>query len=281
MSTFRALNLLAFSLFTALLVLAFTTSAYAGAWMLPKGNFYMEMYGKFFYADRDFDSDGNSKVEKDKHGAYDETYLEYKLEYGLTDKFNLLLNIPYKFCLYEDDNGSFRNTGLTDIGLGLKYNIFQKPIMTSLQLKGFFPTQYDKNESPPLGTEYSDIEARVLLGRTFVKIPSFLGVELGYKGRGGPKNDEIPYMFEAGIYPTKRIMLKGTIEGVEGLTRTGNEEDYAKWGLSVAYSLIGNFDYIFRKAGQNLSVELGYNNVFKGKNTGVGSEATGKIIYQF
>lgn len=281
MSHFLKHNLLSITMLASILGLAFNTNAYAGAWVLPKGQFYMELYAKHFYADSDFDSDGTGKIAKNNNGAYHETYLEYKLEYGLFDKLNLLLDIPYKFCLSEDDNGSFRNTGLTDIRLGLKYLIIEKPILTSLQLKLSLPTEYDKNESPNLGTEYTDGEIRFLFGKSFSKIPSFIGLELGYKGRGGPKNDEVPYFLEAGYFPTKRTMLKCTIDGVEGLTRTGDEEDYAKWGVSAAYSPIGELNSAFRREGKSLSVELGYNNVFKGKNTGAGNEIVGKVIYQF
>ena len=240
----------------------------------------MELYSKYYYTDRDYDSDGNGKVEKANHGAYREAYLEYKFEYGLLHKLNLLLYIPYKFALSEDDNGQHRNTGLGDIWAGIKLNIIEEPIVTSLLFKVKFPTMYDKNENPALGSEYIDAEARVLLGRSFVKIPSFLGFEVGYKGRGGPQNDEIPYFLEAGIYPTKRTMLKGMLDGVEGLAGTGAEEDYAKWGVAVAYSFIGGFSSVFRTE-NSLNLEFGYNNTFKGKNSGVGTEGIIKLSSQF
>lgn len=288
MPTFRTLNLLVFGALTTLLVLAFTTNAYAGAWMLPKGQFYMELYAKHYYADSDFDSDSTGKIAKNKNGAYHETYLEYKLEYGLFDKLSLLLNIPYKFALSEEDilyytdQGEYRNTGLGDIALGFKYNVFQKPIVTSMQFKLFLPTQYDNNETPALGPEYAAGEIRLLLGKSFEKIPSFIGAEVGYKGRGGKNtDDEIPYMFELGWFPNRRIMLKGLLDGVEGLAGSGPEEDYAKWGFSIGYSPIGEYSTTAYRTGKALNLELGYNNTFKGKNTGAGNEIVGKVIYQF
>lgn len=274
----RNLPVLTLSVLTIILFAG--TNLYAGAWMLPKGQLYMELYSKYYYADSDFDSDGTGKIAKANNGAYHETYLEYKFEYGLFDKVNLLFSIPYKFALSEDDTGEHRNTGLGDIWTGVKFNILQKPVVTSMQFKVKLPTMYDKQESPSLGTEYVDGEARVLLGKSFVRIPSFVGLEVGYKGRGGAQNDEIPYLVEAGYYPTKRIMLKGLLDGVEGLAGTGSEEDYAKWGVAAAYSFIGGFSSITRTE-KSFNIELGYNNTFKGKNTGVGSEGVVKVSYQF
>ncbi len=274
-------NLFVLALSVVTIILSASTNLYAGAWVLPKGQLYMELYSKYYYADSDFDSDGTGKIPKANNGAYHETYLEYKFEYGLFDKVNLLFSIPYKFALSEDDNGEHRNTGLADVWTGVKLNILEKPIVTSLQFRVKFPTMYDKNESPALGTEYIDGEAKILLGKSFITIPSFIGVELGYRGRGGKNtDDEIPYFVEAGYFPTKRIMLKATLDGVEGLAGTGPEEDYAKWGVAAAYSFVGGFSSVTR-AEKSFNIELGYNNTFKGKNTGVGSEGVVKASYQF
>ena len=208
---------------------------------------------------------------------------ELKIEYGLTDNLNLLSSIPYKVALWKDDYNRNTTNGVGDIWMRLKYRICGQPEMPfafSLQPGLRFPGGYDENDSPALGKGEIAGEMKLIATRSFSTLPCYTKIETGFRPRAEEPTDEIPYFFEFGYYPLEWLMFKTTVDGVEGLAGTGDdEEDYTKWTAHLIYSPKGGFG-AFRKE-DILNFELSYGNTFEGKNTSNGSEVVFNITYQF
>src|SRR3989338_8916759 len=90
---------------------------FAGAWTVPKGHMYHEVYMKYWYNHYDFNKKWEKK-KKEKSGWYDEYYIEYKNEFGLTDNLNLLFPFPYQESVYKDASESYKNNGVKEVRFG-------------------------------------------------------------------------------------------------------------------------------------------------------------------
>ncbi len=232
-----------------------------GAWTLPKGKLYTEIYNKYYWHNSQFDNSGD-KTEWNYNGHYDEIRSELKLEYGVTDELTVLAYLPYKEIHWRDDYGKYTNKGLADVWTGGKYRILTDPFIFSLQARIKIPTNYNENDTPSIGRRQIDGDIKLLFAKPLQ--PYFNGYakfETGFRGRAQEPTNEIPYFYELGYNLTKSFVLKATIDGVEGLHGTGKaEEDYTKGTISTIYKFY------------NYGIELGYGNTFRGKNTSAAEE---------
>lgn len=233
-----------------------------GAWTVPQGRLWCELYNKYYWHKSQFNDKGK-KVEWSYNGNYDEIRTELKLEYGLTDDLTLLLYLPYKEAHWRDDNGKKTSRALVDIWTGAKYRLFSQPLVTSLQARVKIPTNYNENDTPSLGRRQIDGEVKLLLGKSLWPIiKGYTKIELGFRARAQEPTNEIPYFYELGYSLTDYLILKATVDGIEGLSGTGKvDEDYTKWNFSTIFKI--KFD---------LSLELGYGQTFAGKNSSAAEE---------
>jgi hypothetical protein len=242
-----------------------------GAWTVPKGKLYCELYNKYYWHNSYFDDKGKRKGWA-LNGKYDEIRIELKFEYGITDDLSYLLAVPYKNAHWDDDNGKSVTKGVPHIWTGFKYCLFREPVVFSVQARVKLPTHYNEHRSPSLGTRQVDEELRFLMGKSLW--PLFRGytkAELGYHYRHEEPPNEIIYYYELGYNLTKGITLKGAIDGVEGIAGTGDpDEDYTKWICSTIFNLKGN-----------LNLELGYGQTFAGKNSSAAEEVFTTLSYLF
>lgn len=113
---------------------------------------------------------------------------------------------------------------------------------------------------------------------------AFLNVEAAFTARNrGPAN-EVPLVVEAGLTPLKRLMLVGFIESVTSIRATHEqEEDFSKWGVRAILNLRGDgFASVFREdVGTTVNVEVGYNDVYAGRNTADAFEIFAKCGLSF
>lgn len=242
-----------------------------GAWTVPKGKLYCELYNKYYWYKSYFDDKGK-RVEWPENANYDEIMTSLKFEYGLTDNLSYLLELPYKRMHWHDDNGKFVNRGLADIWTGLKYCLLRDPVVFSVQTRIKIPTHYNEHHTPSLGRRQVDGELRFLMGKSLW--PMLLGytkAEAGFRARNEEPTNEIIYYYELGYNLTKGITLKGAIDGVEGISGTGKvDEDYTKWLFSTIFNLIGN-----------INLEVGYGQTFAGKNSSAAEEVIATLSTLF
>lgn len=231
-----------------------------GAWTLKKGQLYMEMYTKYFWNNAQFNND-RKKQRWDYNGKSNEIRAEYKLEYGLIDQCTLLLNTVAKDARWKDDFNSYSKRGFTEIWPGIKYLIFTKPFICSLQAKAKFPFDYDEHTTPSLGPRTIDGEFKILTAQPWPKLPGYTKLEVGFRGRTQKPANELPYYFELGYNLTPKIIFKTTIDGFKGVDGTGDIESLTKYTGSWIIKLTDRFN-----------IEFGYGDTFYGKNTSAGRE---------
>jgi hypothetical protein len=108
----------------------------------------------------------------------------------------------------------------------------------------------------------------------------FVNFETGYTLRDENPANEVPLFAEFGITPLKRLMLIGSLDAVVSERSTGEDvENFAKWGIRAVYNLHGDgFASIFRTTGgPTVNVEVGYNDIFEGRNTADAFEVFAKL----
>lgn len=310
------------SVVAAFLFLCLTPSTvWAGAWTVPKNRWYTEYFYRVFGSKKEFDAHRNSS-RRLKSASFRDIRNEVKLEYGVTDWFNVLAAVPYQSSRYKDSNVKLLNNGVGDIYLRAKTRLIEEPVVGSLQMSWKIPA-YNTDESPALGDGQFDYELRGQLSRAFrlapdnriippqtreaaiqeavstaqrlLKKPSrqataapadkvaFLNFEGGFTARAKEPANEVPLVAEAGFTPFRRLMLIGSLESVLSIKSTNEQvEDFSKWGLRAVVNVWGEgFGSIFREGKPTVNLEVGYNDIFAGRNTADAYEIFGKVGIAF
>lgn len=112
---------------------------------------------------------------------------------------------------------------------------------------------------------------------------AFVNLEGAFTARNEDPANEFPLLFEAGFTPFKRLMLVGSLESTISVNSTHEQiENFAKWGVRAIFNLWGDgFASVFREGEQTVNVEVGYNDVFAGRNTADAFEIFGKLSFFF
>ena len=108
---------------------------------------------------------------------------------------------------------------------------------------------------------------------------AFVNVEGGFTARADAPANEFPTFLEAGFTPFTRLMLIGSLDSVVSVNSTNeDEENFSKWGLRGILNLWGDgFASVFRNGGPTVNFEVGYNDIFAGRNTADAFEIFGKL----
>ena len=146
---------------TCVFSLVLTTNSYAGAWTLKRGqlkvktSFLYQKTGDRYYSRNTpcppghectnsgqrvpFPFDGESKV----------TAVYVDLDFGLTDRLQLAVQIPYFAIEFGDLANPERpkSTDIGDIRFGAKYRLLTNPIVSSLVVVAKAPTGFFNKES--------------------------------------------------------------------------------------------------------------------------------------
>ena len=129
----------------------------------------------------------------------------------------------------------------------------------------FEPMAEQEAETFPVETRYAKV--------------AFVNVEGGFTARADTPANEFPTFLEAGFTPLKRVMLIGSLDSVVSVNSTNeDEENFSKWGLRGILNLRGDgFASVFRSGGPTVNFEVGYNDIFAGRNTADAFEIFGKL----
>ncbi len=253
--------------------------SHAGPWTLSEGKTWVEIFGRYSTSKYCFDHEGD-KSRWDKGGFQEIWDLEAKLEYGVTDKFNVLLYVPYTWNTWKEDQvvhggmDVLKNEGFKEIQIGGKYKFLDKPVVASVQLKAFINTQADRNKEPLLSEYGNAIEIRGIVGKSFkiYEWPSYFSFESGFKlrqKRWGWESDyanTIPIFAEFGFSPHDRVMIKNEFDCSLSVPGTGRIKDTYTWRIGPIFSLLGQgFSSVYRGAEYSLNLELQYGWTFAGR----------------
>ena len=252
------------------LLLGLCAEAGAGAWSQARGSYYAKLSGIFYRSDEVFNDMGDRAAMgmDDESFAGDQSFLY--LEYGLLEQLTLIGQTSAGKLMAENRLLRKKTRGVGDVDIGVKYQLVNRPLVLSPQIKVKIPTGYHAEYDPALGTGKADLEFRLLAARSLYPWPLYLGAEAGYRFRGGAFSNQVPYFLEVGATPHERFFVKGYVEGAEtlsdepetlglvGLAQV-SEGDYVKTGLNAACKLTGS-----------LWVDLLWERVVTGENVGAG-----------
>lgn len=291
------------AVFCMLISLICIRDAFAGAWTVPKYKVYGEQYLKWNWAKDSFNESGDYTSNGDhvKNFRSWEFVMEEKMEYGITDWLNFLFGLESKESHYKEYDrprswGSYvkKNHGITNVKLGGKWRLIDKPLVVSTQGKFFIYPGYgvnhgEKNEfsnQPMIGHGDSAYEQRILIGKTFdlplkYKIPCYFGAETGYRWRNRHVCNDIPYFFECGFWPVSWFLVKTEIDGYKCHAGTGSiKESYGIWRIGGVWQVFGG-DSVLRQGSKMFNLEFQYGMTLWGKNTTRYQEWVLKIQTQF
>jgi protein XagA len=279
--SFNNNNRLVAPLIFALCIAPMTISeqAYAGAWTGPQGASYHKLGLNSFSADKALDGDRNSV---DAGSTFTDLNLTYYGEYGIRDNMSVFGSVPFKTLESDPDVGSsVDNTGIGDITVGLRYNLYNGDWgVFSVQGHVELPAAYDEKDTVPLGSGDTDVEIRLLYGKSLYPLPMYIGAEGGYRFSEGSASDEVKYLLEFGYTATDKISLRAKLDGSVSAKNAGtvttsagnptlvSDFDLAKLELTGSYAM--------RK---DLYLEFTLTPTLSGRDTADGTTISFAVIY--
>ncbi|MDD5496743.1 MAG: hypothetical protein PHP46_06580, partial [Candidatus Omnitrophica bacterium] len=213
-------------------------------------------------------------------------------------------SIEYKEGHYKEygrpiawgEDFSRKHHGITNIKLGGRVRLMEKPFVLSTQTKVFIYPGYGNfhgddpafQNQPSIGYGDDAVEQRILIGKTFdvpitpsYKLPCYVGAETGYRWRTRHVCGDIPYFVEGGVWPFNWLLLKGEIDGYKCNPGTGSiKESYGIGRLGFVWAIFGG-DSVLRKGNKLFNLEFQYGATLWGKNTTAYQEWVLKVQTQF
>ena len=212
----------------------------AGAWTLKKGHFWGKTTGMVQSTTEEYVAVGGAGREPDiariyeageraryrENGHYDSRAFFIDLFYGVTDRLDLGVQIP--FFRQEFENVGFRpaNTasGFSDIRGFIKMNLIQKPFVGTLKVGFKAPTGNFQNQDGmiPVGEGQWDFDVIAQAGQSFWPLPIYANLDLGYRMRlknetiSRDPGDEWFFNAEVGYNPAEKLLIALKIEGIRG-----------------------------------------------------------------
>lgn len=205
--------------------------------------------------------------------SFDGRQAFFYVEYGLLERLTLVSQVNFGVLTDEDRFARSETTGLGDWEIGAKYQAIDGPVVVAPQVLVKLPTGYHTDYVPPLGTGEVDLEARLLVSRSLYPRPVYVGIDGGYRVRGGPFSNQLSWGVELGATPHARVFAKLFAGGTNSLT-SGDGADLGVVGGSTQVS-----EGDFTKAGINGAVEIAgglwvdvlVERVVDGENIGAGT----------
>jgi len=215
-------------------------SLYAGAWTLHKGQLWAKVTGMKQTTHEEYIAVSGAGREPDlsrvfqagerapyrENGHYQSHAIFLDIFYGITDQFNLGVQVPYYHQTFE--NRGFRPkttaSGFSDLRVFSKYNLIQNPFVGTLKLGVKIPTGKYQNHDGiiPVGEGQWDFDLVVQMGYTFWPHPIYTNIDLGYRLRLENKpiqrkpGNEWFYMVEIGYTPPSPIQFILKLHGIQG-----------------------------------------------------------------
>ncbi len=184
------------------------------------------------------------------------------LEYGITDKLNVISTLPFKYVKTDDLTDGFSPTNLLEDGdlggisnykLALKYGIIDAKVKVALSLQTSWNTiKQDLDKGLSTGYDANSYGLMLHIGRSKEKQYGFL--EVGYNLFSNNYSDAIELKIEHGWKLSDHFYLAGSLDGRfsmhngsynnENLKQTGlspNDQEWAYFGVKVAYEKDNGF----------------------------------------
>ena len=214
-------------LLVGLILLGAAADAGAGAWTLQKGQFwgkltYFQQRTQEWYVGKGRFGAPGTRARYDFDGRYESRAVFVEGLYGVTDRLDLGLQVPYFDQSFA--NAAFAeprtDTGLSDIRALAKLRLLAKPLVLAFKAGVKVPTGTFKNEDGliPVGEGQWDFDVVGQVGRSFWPLPLYGNIDLGYRVR--TRNEQIDrdpgdewfLNAEMGYQLVRQLMLLGKCE---------------------------------------------------------------------
>lgn len=179
-----------------------------GPWPLKKNSGYAQLGFTYVGYSKFFNDEG--KVTDLRRPVTDFTTQLY-LNYGLTDKLTMTANLPFKYVSTGDkitsaDSTYFQDTiqsgglfGLSNVMLGLKYNIINKKVLFSVGLNAEANVaKYDSLTTLRTGPSTWVFHPYVSVGSSFFNGKLYTLLDAGYRVRLNNYSHEADFNYELG-----------------------------------------------------------------------------------
>lgn len=223
------------------LALLISTTAYAGAWTLPKGDGLAITQATYFSSDQYFNVDGTT-IDQPTFKKYElQPYAEYGVKNWLTVGGSTYLQ---RVSQMGDDN-----YGVADTELFARFRLWQPEHgVFSVQPMIKLPSRFGESGLPRGGSRSTDLELNLLYGTAGQRwgLPYYTDMRVGYRTRSRDLNAQWRADIAVGINLTDQWQIIPAFRSVIAtqydesmLFREDGEQDYdlAKAELTVAYHL--------------------------------------------
>jgi hypothetical protein len=253
----------------------------AGAWTLSKGKIYDKLSLNYYYADDQFDKNGD-RLRFDANGDFSDINGANYIEYGITDSVTLINSLYFKYIEKDDDLAKTTTYGIGDIDLAMKVKLLEgKAGIFSAQGLVKIPEAYDRHDRVPLGNGQYDVELKLLYGISlWPYLPGYCGVEGGYRWRFSDPADEFRYLVEFGIDLPKDFYGRVKLDGIYSIDN-GTHSDSGGNPTATNNFDLGKLDVTLGyKINPSWGVEASYTPEIYGQNTAAGATYTLAVTYQ-
>lgn len=213
------------------------SSARAGAWTQPRGQAWLKVAGIYQFADEFYANDpavlANGRVVSpgdsrpyDEDGSSRQRMLWLEAEVGLTDRWTVGVQAPWKDLRFEDRVQVTRSWGWGDVRAVNRFALLTGPHRLTLRNAVKLPTGRFSTATGqiPIGENQTDIETTLQWGHGLGRALSWVGAEGGYRIRledselGFDPGDEWLWSLEAGwgLDRRGRVGLKAAWQGARG-----------------------------------------------------------------
>lgn len=261
-------NLKLNKLLVSAFLIIFSHAAMSGAWVPQVGSGYSKIALSEYNADDFF---GDDSMSADFSGQN----LSYYGEYGFAENFAV-----YGTLLYQNieqvigENDKTKSTGFGDTELGIRYQWQAQPFVLSTSFLVKLPYFYDEEDSLPRGSGETDYELRILLGQSLNKY-GYIGLEAGYRLRGGATSDEYRYLFEYGFSVGQNLYLRTKLDTTNSVDKSDNNNNNNNNNLSISprfdltkIELTAGWTFDNTKSSRNKwGIEVTYRQDLSGDNT--------------
>jgi len=256
----------------AIMLLAAPGPAWAGAWLMDKGEGQIVFGGTLSRADNAFD--GSRKLGSTPR--YRKFELQGLFEYGLTDRFTLMLGPGYQHIdIAAPTDASRSGFGYSEFGGRYRFLQGDSWVFSGQAMirapgtgQGFNPAA--------VGYTEPEFDVRALFGKSFTAagLPAFLDLQLAQRFRLGNSADEFRFDATFGIRPAEKWLLLVQSLNVVSEGASPNllipSYDYSKLQISAVYSLT-----------PALSLQVGGFTTFSGRNALQENGLVAGIWYKF
>ena len=221
-------------------------------------------------------------------GEFDSEAVFIDAIFGVTDRFDLGIQIPYFDQVFADAtrDKSPSDSGFSDLRTFAKFRLLQRPAILTVKVGTKLPTGDFKNEVGliPVGEGQWDFDFVGQLGRSFWPLPIYANVDLGYRVRKQNKQilrdpgDEWFINAEMGINLTSSLLAMAKYDMLRGDPSTD-------FGFLKNQSEIKRITYLSPTLSyaldEQLAIELAVRFSLNGRNFPAGHQIAVGVSSQF